>query len=74
MPSAETPQEAYARRRLWRSWDRQDAWRAIARARAFNRGKKRLGAVPVYADDASEANIQAAIRKLNFASWEHHAS
>lgn len=69
----ETSLEAFSRRRLWRSWDLQDAWRAIARARAFNRGKKRLGVVPVYADDASEANIQAAIRKLNFASWEHHS-
>jgi hypothetical protein len=73
MPNAETPQEACARLRLWRSWDLQDAWRAIARARAFSRGKKRLGVVPVYAEDASEAAIQAAIRKLNFASWEHHA-
>lgn len=69
----ETPMQAFNRRRRWRRDDVRLAWIRIARARAFNRGKKRLGAVPVYAHDASEEQVQAAIRLLNLASWDHHA-
>jgi hypothetical protein len=67
----ETPAECFERRRKWRLEGLKDAQRQIARARAYVLGKKRLGVVPVYAQDASEAEIQEAIRRINLASWEH---
>lgn len=68
----ETPMEAYERRMRWRHLDAARARNNIARARAFSRGRRRLGCAPLYPGDASEESIQAAIKLLNFASWRHH--
>lgn len=68
----ETAMQSFRRRMSWRRDDVSRAQRDIAAARAFNRGHKRLGVVPVYATDASEENIQQAVRRLNFASWGTH--
>lgn len=67
----ETAAECYERRMKWRREAVRDSQRTIARARAANRGAKRLGIVPVYPSDAAEERIQEAIRALNYASYAH---
>lgn len=67
----ETPLQCFERRRSWRLMDLRAAHQQLERSNARAHGEHHLGKVPLYDDDISEASIQEAIKRLNYASWEH---